>query len=99
MKYRSLCSTVVAGVALATFGFGPAFAQQPDVSPAELCEAAAASYQTYAGTTNDPDKPAADARVAEGLTDCKNDDVTHGLGKINEGMVMVHDRTTTKIKK
>jgi hypothetical protein len=98
MKYRSLCSTVVAGVALATFGFGPAFAQEPDVSPGMLCEAAAASYQTYAATTSDPDKAAADARVAEGLTDCKNDDPTHGLGKINEATAMVHDRTKTKTK-
>ena len=98
MKYRRLCSTVVAGVALAAFGFGPAFAQEPDVSPAELCDALAASYQTYAATTNDPDKEAADARVQQGMTDCKNDKTEQGMQKISEGHAMVHDGTKTKTK-
>jgi hypothetical protein len=80
------------------FGFGPALAQQPDVDPAMMCDAAASAYQAYALNNDDPDKDVANARVTEGVSDCKNGKTEVGLRKINEGTAMVHDHERTKMK-
>ena len=85
-------------VALALLRFGPAIAQQPDVDPQMMCDAAAAAYQSYALSNDDPDKDVATARVTEGITDCKNGQRDEGLRKINEGTVMIHDHEKTKMK-
>jgi hypothetical protein len=98
MTCRRLCRTVVAGAAVAMFGSRPAFAQEPDLDPAMMCDAAAAAYQSYAATNDDPDKDAATARVTEGVTDCKNGQHDDGLWKINEGTAMIHDHTKRKMK-
>ena len=98
MTCRRLCRPVVAGAALALFGFAPAFAQQPDVDPAMMCDASAAAYQAYAINNDDPDKDAATARVTEGVSDCKNGNTEVGLRKINEGTAMIHDHAKTKMK-
>jgi hypothetical protein len=89
----------VAGVSVvAIFGFRTALAQEPDVDPAVMCDAVAASYQAYALSNDDPDKDAATARVTEGVTDCKNGNTEVGLRKINEGTVMVSDHVRTKMR-
>ena len=100
MTCRKLCrpTALVAGAALAMFAFGPAFAQQPDVDPAMMCDASAAAYQALALNSTDPDKDAATARVKEGVTDCKNGNTEEGLKKINESTAMIHDNTKTKTK-
>jgi hypothetical protein len=99
MACRKMCRTIVAGVSvLAIFGLRPALAQQPDVDPAMMCDAAASAYQSYALNNDDPDKDAATARVTEGVTDCKNGNTEVGLRKINEGTAMVHDHEKTKLK-
>ncbi len=99
MTYRTTCRTIVAGVSVvAIFGFRAALAQEPDVDPAMMCDAVAASYQAYALNNDDPDLDAANARVTEGVTDCKNGQHGDGLRKINEGMVMIHDHERTKMK-
>jgi hypothetical protein len=99
MTYRTTCRTIVAGVSVvAIFGFRTALAQEPDVDPAVMCDAVAASYQAYALSNDDPDKDAATARVTEGVTDCKNGNTEVGLRKINEGTVMIHDHEKTKMK-
>jgi hypothetical protein len=36
---------------VAIFSFRPAFAQEPDLDPAMMCDAAAAAYQAYALNT------------------------------------------------
>ena len=99
MTCRKLCRPLVAGAALAMFAFGPAFAaQQPDVDPQQMCDAAAAAFQALAANSTDPDKDAATARVTEGVTDCKNGNNESGLRAINEGTAMVHDNVKTKMK-
>ena len=99
MTYRTTCRTIVAGVSVvAIFGFRTALAQEPDVDPAVMCDAVAASYQAYALSNDDPDKDAATARVTEGVTDCKNGNTEVGLRKINEGTVMVSDHVRTKMR-
>jgi hypothetical protein len=98
MTCLGLCRTAVVGAALAMFGFDPAFAQQPDVDPAIMCDAAVAAYQTYAVNNDDPDKDDATARVTEGASDCKEGRHDVGLRKINEGTAMIHDHIRTKRK-
>ena len=98
MRCVSLCRTAVVGPALAMFCFAPAFAQQPDVDPAMMCDAAAAAFQSYAATNDDPDKADATARVTEGVSDCKEGRHDVGLMKINEGTMMIHDHIRTKRK-
>jgi hypothetical protein len=99
MTCRTMCRTIVAVVSiLAIFGFRPVLAQQPDVDPAMMCDAAAAAYQSYALNNDDPDKDAATARVTEGVTDCKNGNTEVGLRKINEGTVMVSDHVRTRMR-
>ena len=99
MTYRTTCRTIVAGVSVvAIFGFRTALAQEPDVDPAVMCDAVAASYQAYALSNDDPDKDAATARVTEGVTDCKNGNTEVGLRKINEGTAMVGDHVRTKMR-
>ena len=99
MTYRTTCRTIVAGVSVvAIFGFRTALAQEPDVDPAMMCDAVAASYQAYALNNDDPDKDAATARVTEGVSDCKNGNTEVGLRKINEGTVMVSDHVRTKMR-
>lgn len=98
MTCLRLCRTAVVGPALAMFCFDPAFAQQPDVDPAMMCDAAAAAYQSYAASNDDPDKDDATARVTEGVSDCKEGRHDIGLRKINEGTAMIHDHTHTKRK-
>jgi hypothetical protein len=83
---------------VAIFGFPPTLAQEPDLDPAMMCDAVAASYQAYALNNDDPDKDAATARVTEGVTDCKNGNTDQGLRKINEGTAMIHDHVRTKMK-
>jgi hypothetical protein len=89
---------VAAAAALAFFGFGHAVAQEPDLDPAMMCDAAAAAYQSYALNNDDPDKDAATARVTEGVTDCKNGNNEQGLWKINQGTAMIHDHERTRMK-
>ena len=99
MTCLRLFRTAIAGTALAMVGLDPASAQQqPDVDPAMMCDAAAAAYQSYAATSDDPDKDDATARVTEGHSDCKEGRHDVGLMKINEGMAMIHDHTHTKKK-
>ena len=98
MTCLRLYRTAVVGAALATLGLAPAFAQQPDVDPAMMCDAATAAYQSYAATNDDPDKDEATARVTEGASDCKEGRHDVGLRKINEGMAMIHDRAHTRKK-
>jgi hypothetical protein len=81
---------------VAIFGFRPALAQEPDVDPAMMCDAAAAAYQAYALDNNDPDLEAANARVTEGVSDCKNGQHGEGIRKVNEGTAMIHDHVRTK---
>src|SRR6476646_8255771 len=99
MTYRTTCRMIVAVASVAAiFGFRPALAQEPDVDPAMMCDAAAAAYQSYALNNDDPDKDAATARVTEGVTDCKNGNTEVGLRKIKEGTVMVSDHVRTKMR-
>jgi hypothetical protein len=98
MSCLKLCRTAVVGAVLAMVGFEPAFGQQPDVDPAMMCDAATAAYQSYAATSDDPDKDDATARVTEGASDCKDGRHDIGLRKINEGMAMIHDHAHTKKK-
>ena len=98
MTCRRLCRTVVAGASVAIFSLRPAFAQEPDLDPAMMCDAAAAAYQAYALNSTDPDLEAANARVTEGVTDCKNGQHEQGLWKVNEGTAMIHDHVRTKMK-
>ncbi|MBA4100289.1 MAG: hypothetical protein C0484_26390 [Rhodospirillum sp.] len=79
-------------------GFAPTFGQEPDVDPVKMCDAATAAYQSYAATSDDPDKDDATARVTEGASDCKDGRHDVGLRKINEGMAMIHDHVHTKRK-
>ena len=46
----AMCAT------LTLLKFGPAMAQQPNVDPQMMCDAAAAAYQSYALSNDDPDK-------------------------------------------
>ena len=98
MSCLKLCRTAVVGAALAMSGFDPALAQQPDVDPALMCDAATAAYQSYAATNDDPDKDDATVRVTEGASDCKEGRHDVGLRKINEGMAMIYDHAHTKRK-
>jgi hypothetical protein len=98
MTCRRLCRTVVAGASVAIFSLRPAFAQEPDLDPAMMCDAAAAAYQAYALNSTDPDLEAANARVTEGVTDCKNGQNEQGLWKVNEGTAMIHDHVRTKMR-
>jgi hypothetical protein len=98
MTCRALCRIIAAGASVAIFGLRSGLAQEPDVDPAMMCDAAASAYQAYALNNDDPDLDAANARVTEGVTDCKNGQHDDGLRKINEGMVMIHDHERTKMK-
>ncbi len=98
MSCRRLCRTVVAGAAVTLFGSHCAFAQEPDLDPAMMCDAAAAAYQSYALNSSDPDLQAASTRVTEGQTDCKNGNNEQGLWKINQGTAMIHDHERTRMK-
>ena len=98
MKCHELRHTAILCAALTLTSFGSASGQQPAVDPQLMCDAAAAAYQSYAANNDDPDKDAATARVAEGVTDCKNGKHDDGLRKINEGTAMIHDHERTKMK-
>ena len=93
-----LSRKVMLAAAISTLWLGSAAAQQPDVNPQMMCDAAAAAYQAFALNNNDPDKDAATARVTEGVTDCKNGQPEQGLQKINEATAMIHDGEKTKMK-
>ena len=93
-----LLRQAVLGAALATLCFGSARAQQPDIDPQTMCDAAAAAYQAYAANSTDPDLQAANARVTEGVSDCKNGQPDDGIRKINESTAMIHDHEKTKTK-
>jgi hypothetical protein len=98
MSCLSLSRTAAVGAILAMVGFAPTFGQEPDVDPVKMCDAATAAYQSYAATSDDPDKDDATARVTEGASDCKDGRHDVGLRKINEGMAMIHDHVHTKRK-
>jgi hypothetical protein len=90
------CRNSVLGAVLATLCFGSALGQEPELDPQMMCDAAA--YQAYSLNSTDPDLEAANARVTEGVTDCKNKEHDQGMRKINEGTAMIHDHERTKMK-
>jgi hypothetical protein len=49
-----MCRTIAAGASVAIISFRPALAQETDVDPAMMCDAAASAYQHTRSTTTIP---------------------------------------------
>jgi hypothetical protein len=92
LLYRTLLTAAV----IAALGGASAIAQTEDMEATQMCSAAAAAYQAYALNNTDPDLEAANQRVTEGVTDCKNRQYDRGLRKINEATARIHDHVKTK---
>jgi len=90
-----LCRTFLTAAAIAALGSASAIAQEKEIDPAQVCDAAAAAYHAYALNNTDPDLQTANQQVTEGVTDCKNGHHDRGLHKINEATARIHDHVKT----
>jgi hypothetical protein len=89
MHYRMHCRTILVGTTVAMLGVG--FASAQELTDVKICEAAAASFQTYAAGNIDGDLESAKGMVAQGLADCKSGKTKEGLDMINLATAAISD--------